>query len=80
MAKNQTTPIVSRRRARHRAGEEFIPPSALARRFGVSRSTVHRWVGRRVLPEPLRFGGKVLFRRTEVEGIIRARIEARRAA
>ena len=80
MAKNQTTPIMPRRRARHRAGEEFIPPSALARRFGVDRSTIHRWVKRRILPEPMRLGGKVLFQRTEVEGIIRARIQARRAA
>jgi excisionase family DNA binding protein len=80
MAKNQTTPIHRRCRARHRAGEEFIPPSALARRFGVDRSTIHRWVKSRILPKPIRLGGKVLFQRTEVEGIIRARIQARGAA
>jgi excisionase family DNA binding protein len=80
MTKKESTLMLSRRRALHRAGEEFTPPSALARRFGVNRSTIHRWVERRILPQPFRFGGRVLFRRTEVEAIIRAQIRASRGA
>jgi excisionase family DNA binding protein len=74
---NHRSPIPSGRPRPHRVGEDFISQCGLARRFGVNRSTIRRWVDKDLLPRPLRLGGKVLFQRTEVEAVIRARIQAR---
>lgn len=39
---------------------KFISADDLANRYGVSRSTIWRWVRENHLPQPLRLGGKCI--------------------
>jgi predicted DNA-binding transcriptional regulator AlpA len=62
---------------------EVIRPAALARRLGVSRGTIHRYVRKGILPRPIHLGPKARSRNSAVGFVVSeivSFLEARSAA
>lgn len=48
--------------------EQFLRYNEVAKRFGVSRVTIWRWIQNNRFPAPVRLGGNIVaFRASEVE-------------
>jgi predicted DNA-binding transcriptional regulator AlpA len=60
-------------------GDEYLSASSVSARLGLSRRTLERWRDRGGGPPYVRFGGRVFYRTSDVEGWLSARTYGRRS-
>ena len=51
------------------AKNELIPKKTVAQMYGVSLVTIQKWVNKGILPNPIKLGGRVYFRETDLRNM-----------
>ena len=50
--------------------QELVQRIEVAKMFGISLPTLHKWNKHNVLPKPIKLGGVIYYRRSELEKLI----------